>query len=127
METNEQQKRHFFELGQPAQEVTVLYGDKEIARTTHALLLKEIGKSVYDPVYYIPREDVHMEMFEKNTNSSVCPIKGEAAYYDLKDDGNTVRNLAWSYETPLPRSKRIKDYLAFYSNQVTFVLKPIMN
>ena len=70
MQVTEQEKRHFFELGKPAQEVTILFKNRELARTTNALLLKEIGKQIYDQVYYIPREDVNLELFEKNSNSS---------------------------------------------------------
>ena len=127
MKVTEQDKRHFFELGKPAQGITIIYNDKEIAKTNDALLLKELGKKIYDQVYYIPRKDVRMELFELNTNSSVCPIKGEASYYNLKNGEDHVENIAWSYETPLPRAKRITEYFAFYPNIVSFRLSPIDN
>ena len=127
MQVTKQEKRHFFELGKPAQEVSIFYKDQEVAKTTKAFLLKELGKQIYDQVYYIPREDVNMEMFEINTNSSFCPIKGEASYFDLKYENEHVENIAWSYEKPLPRAGRISEYLAFYPNQVTFKLSPLGN
>ena len=124
MEVAKQDKRHYFSLSNQAQEVTISYNGKELAKSRNAILLKEVGKEVYDQVYYIPRSDVNMVLFEKNTNSSVCPIKGEASYYDLLIEGNKVENVAWSYEEPLPRAKRITEYLAFYPNLVSFLLKP---
>ena len=119
MKVTEQEKKHFFELGKPEQEVTILYKDIELAKTKNALLLKEIGKTIYDPVYYIPREDVKFELFTTSNNSTHCPIKGDASYFNFEDGSEDVENIAWSYEDPLPRSKQIKGYMAFYSNFVT--------
>lgn len=125
MQQTKQDKRHYFSLSNPAQKVSIFYNGNELAKSRNAILLKEVGKEVYDQVYYIPQTDVNMELFEKNTNSSVCPIKGEASYYDLLIEGNKVQNVAWSYEEPLSRAKRITGHLAFYSNLVSFRIKPV--
>jgi len=124
MVVQEQEKRHYFNLGKPAQSVKILYNGIELANTTNPLLLKEVGKQVYDQVYYIPREDTNMLKLVKNEKDSVCPIKGTATYYDLKNDNKVAEDIAWSYENPLPRAKRIKNYIAFYSDKVSFVLEP---
>jgi len=125
MITQEQEKRHYFNLGKPAQRVKILFDNVELANTTNPLLLKEVGKQVYDPVYYVPREDVNIKYLAKNENSSVCPIKGTATYYNFKNENDLVENIAWSYEEPLPKAKRIQEYIAFYSDKVTFILEPI--
>ena len=79
MIVQEQEKRHYFNLGTPQQQVKVLFRGVELANTTNSFLLKEVGKHIYDQVYYIPREDVDMQKLTRNSNSSVCPIKGTAS------------------------------------------------
>lgn len=125
MIVEEKGKRHFFDLGQPAQKIKIVFEGIELASSQRALLLKEVGKHIYDQVYYLPREDVNMQYLTKSEYSTVCPIKGTAASYDFKKGDMLVENIAWSYEEPLPRAKRISGYVAFYSDKVSFVLEPI--
>ncbi len=114
MTVQEQEKRHYFNLGKPAQRVKILFKGIELANTINPLLLKEVGKQVYDQVYYIPREDVDMKFLTQNEKNSVCPIKGTAVYYNFKKEDDLTESIAWSYEEPLPRAKRIQNYIAFY-------------
>ncbi len=73
-------------------------------------------RSVIAPVvYYIPREDVKMERFERTGHSTHCPFKGDASYYSLKGG---PENAAWSYEQPFDEMLAIKDCLAFYPDKV---------
>ena len=52
-----------------------------------AIKLKEVGKKIYNPVLYFPRDAVDMEQFEISEKTSHCPLKGTATYYNahLKD------------------------------------------
>ena len=59
-----------------------------------------------------------MTAFERTSQSSHCPYKGDAAYYSLRVDGRTAENAVWTYETPYPAVAQIKEYLAFYPNRV---------
>ncbi len=95
--------------------VRVLVGGAIVAESTRALSLKE---ATYPPVLYIPREDVHMDFFEKTERTTRCPHKGDASYFGVMAHGIETPDVAWSYENPLPGVSRIKDHLAFYPNKV---------
>jgi uncharacterized protein (DUF427 family) len=95
--------------------VRVLVGGAIVAESTRALSLKE---STYPPVLYIPREDVHMDFFEKTERTTRCPHKGEASYFGVMAHGIETPDVAWSYESPSAGVERIKGHLAFYPNKV---------
>jgi uncharacterized protein (DUF427 family) len=95
--------------------VQVEYKGHTIADSRRALVLKEAS---YKPVQYIPRQDVDMAYMSRTEHHTYCPYKGEASYYTLLMDGDFAENAVWSYEDPYPAMSEIKDYLAFYPNQV---------
>ncbi len=80
--------------------VQVKVGGEVIADTRDALELKE---SDYPVVYYIPRKDVKMDRLVRSKHQSVCPFKGTASYYSLKDG---AENAVWTYEKPYRRALR---------------------
>ena len=100
----------------PAQRrVRVSWRGHVIADSNRALSLKE---HVYPPVFYIPREDVAMNLLERAQSHTTCPYKGEASYYSLAADGAAEKDAVWTYETPKAEVAAIKDHLAFYPNKV---------
>ena len=117
-------KRHYAAIDPYNRQLTVTYNGQVLARTTKALILKEVAKSVYDPVFYIPKEDLTIEL-EAENKSSYCPIKGDASYWNLLDDHVDGDYFIWSYEDPHPRSKKIKGMVAFNSNLVSFLSEPM--
>ena len=83
-----------------------------IADTRDAVELKE---SDYPVVYYIPRKDVKMDRLVRSKHQTVCPFKGTASYYSLKDG---PENAVWTYETPYDEMTAIRERLAFYPDKV---------
>ena len=66
----------------------------------------------------LAREDAQTALFERTTNSTHCPYKGDASYYTIKVGDKAAENAIWSYETPFPAMKEIEGHLAFYPNRV---------
>jgi uncharacterized protein (DUF427 family) len=95
-----EEKRHFFVTSNPANRVRVYYQELLLADTEKPLLLKEVGKTVYDQVYYIPLEDVNQDLLQDNPHRTHCPIKGEASYFDLSTSTETIEK----YRLVLPIS-----------------------
>jgi uncharacterized protein (DUF427 family) len=87
----------------------------QIASTDRPLLLDETGLPTR---YYLPREDVRMDLLRKTTFSTHCPFKGDAAYWSLTLDGETHDGIVWSYESPIPGAADIAGYLSFYPDRV---------
>jgi uncharacterized protein (DUF427 family) len=68
--------------------------------------------------YYIPREDVRMELLRPTTFHTTCPFKGEASYWSADIDGQTYDGIVWAYETPIPAADHIAGHLSFYPDRV---------
>jgi len=78
-----------------------------LAETSRPRVLFETG---LPPRYYIPREDVRMDLLTASDLQTQCPYKGTASYWG--DD------LVWSYEDPIRAAADIKGLLAFFNERV---------
>lgn len=95
--------------------VRVKFNGEVIADSRDAIKLEE---SRYPAVYYLPRQDVKMELLKRTTHRTHCPFKGDASYYTLSSGGRTADNAVWSYEQPYDEVSVIKDRVAFYPDKV---------
>jgi uncharacterized protein (DUF427 family) len=100
--------------------VRVRFAGSIVADSARALLLREASSN---PVAYIPRQDVDMELLARTDRKTRCPYKGEASYFSihvdgLDGDGRTAENAVWSYEQPLPDVAEIAGHMAFYPDRV---------
>jgi uncharacterized protein (DUF427 family) len=86
-----------------------------VADSRKALILSESG---LQPVYYFPRDDVRLELFEPTERHTKCPIKGEASYYSIRVGDREVRNGAWYYPDPIEGAEPIADMIAFYWDRI---------
>ena len=93
--------------------VRVRFAGSIVADSARALLLREAS---YNPVAYIPRQDVDMALLARTDRKTRCPYKGEASYYSIHvdgvdADGRIAENAVWSYEQPLLDVAEIADTL----------------
>lgn len=95
--------------------VRVHFNGRVVADTKRALVLREAS---YPPVFYIPREDAAMTLYERSSHGSHCPYKGDAVYFSLAVGDRQARDAVWSYEQPYPAVAAIRDHLAFYPDRV---------
>src|ERR671919_40599 len=105
-----------FTISQAGSPYVVRTADAVIGETTRALVLSEVG---YDPVVYIPREDIGMELLERSDRRTKCPHKGEASYYHIVGPAGRIDDAAWSYEDPIEGAGEIAGHLAFHGEKVT--------
>jgi uncharacterized protein (DUF427 family) len=82
-----------------------------VADSERPLLLFETGLPVR---YYLPREDVRMDLLTPSDTRSLCAYKGEASY--LSADG--AGDVAWTYPDPLPDNAEIRHAIAFFNENV---------
>jgi uncharacterized protein (DUF427 family) len=110
----EQYPEHKVETKRMKERVEVfLLGDK-IVETKHALKVEESG---YDPVIYIPIEDLHDIELIKTNKDYHCPFKGEADYFTLKHGPSKFENLVWAYNRPYEEVQELRDHIAFKNNR----------
>ncbi|MEQ9257844.1 MAG: DUF427 domain-containing protein [Roseovarius sp.] len=91
---------------------TVRAGGAILGESRNAL---ELTEGDYPYVIYFPREDIAMAFLDESDHRTHCPHKGDASYFDIVTKSTTLKNAAWSYETPKEGLERIKGHLAFYA------------
>ena len=69
--------------------------------------------------YYLPRQDVRLDLFEATDHSTRCPYKGTAdQYWSWRGGGAVPPDIVWSYPDPLPAVAAIRGRLAFFNEAV---------
>ena len=91
--------------------VVVRLGELIVARTTDAIRVLETASP---PTFYIPKTDINFDLLIKTSGSSFCEWKGAATYWSVDADGQFIKDVGWSYETPSTRFASIQGYLSFY-------------
>ena len=94
-----------------------------VVDTKRAVLLREKGTV---PAYYIPMEDVRMDLMTPVEHTTHCPRKGDATYWSLTVGERTIENAAWAYPKPFASSPDLADddspdlrgYVAFYWGKI---------
>ncbi|HET9637615.1 MAG TPA: DUF427 domain-containing protein [Allosphingosinicella sp.] len=109
---------HSIEIGPFGGRVRVRIAGEIVADTGRALLLEE---GALPPVFYVPRDDIHMERLTPSATASHCPFKGDAVYFSALGGPADV---AWSYETPLANAAAIAGHLAFYADKAEIETLP---
>ncbi|MGW5782025.1 DUF427 domain-containing protein [Streptomyces sp. NPDC003863] len=98
-----------------ARHVIVLHAGIVLADSRRCIRVLETS---HPPVFYVPRQDIRMDLLTQSTRLTHCEWKGEASYWTLKVLGRTVRDVAWSYEEPDAAYAALADHVAFYPGRV---------
>lgn len=64
--------------------------------------------------HYFPADSIKREFFTDSSQSSVCPWKGTASYYNVVVDGDVNTDAAWYYADPKERAENIRGRVAFW-------------
>jgi uncharacterized protein (DUF427 family) len=82
------------------------WGDVTVARA--AATTKVDGRE------YFPADAVDWSRLEKTSDTTVCPWKGVATYYDVVDGERRLKGAAWVYENPKPAAAHLAGQVAFW-------------
>lgn len=99
---------------------SVRAGGAVLGESANAL---ELSEGDYPPVIYFPRDDIAMEFLDSSQKTTVCPHKGTANYFSIVTKSTTLKDAAWSYETPHDGVSGIAGHLAFYATDSVAVEK----
>ena len=84
-----------------------------IART---LASYKVMETASPPTFYIPPQDVDLDVLVRMAGTTVCEWKGAASYWAMAPEID--KPVAWSYERPRARFDMIRGFLAFYPGRV---------
>ena len=95
--------------------IRVVVEGVEIANSVRA---KRVLETAGPPVYYLPAQDVRMDLLTPTEHVTHCEWKGDASYFTLSIGDRVIHNVGWTYLQPLPGYEAIRDHLAFYAGLV---------
>ena len=91
------------------------YPQSRVADTRRPALLFETHLPTR---YYIPREDVRMELLDPTSLTTRCPYKGVASYWSVRVGDRVAKNVVWSYAEPIAECPKIRGLLSFFNERV---------
>ncbi len=107
---------HRIDVLDSSREVRVVVGGHDVAVTRRARFLFETGLPVR---YYIPKEDVRIDLLQPSQMKTACAYKGPTSrYWQASAADGSVRDIAWSYEDPAPEVATIAGMVAFFNERV---------
>lgn len=65
------------------------------------------------PRLYVPKAAVRMDLLTASSSTSWCSYKGNASWWNAEVNGESIPDVAWSYEDPLPESSALRGMLGF--------------
>jgi uncharacterized protein (DUF427 family) len=102
---------HTITIEQGTRRVRVVRDGQVLADSERPLVLRETGCPVR---YYLPAEDVRLDLLTPSGTHTHCPFKGTASYWSRPG----AADLVWAYPDPKPDVAAIKDHLCFYDVEV---------
>ena len=98
-----------------SRQIDVHVDSVHLAGSHNPVLLFETGLPTR---YYLPRDDVRMELLEITETVTHCPYKGVAQTFGVRLKGGFYRDYAWSYPTSLAACANIENRICFYNEVV---------
>jgi uncharacterized protein (DUF427 family) len=109
---------HRIDILDSSRRVCVVIGGRVVADTGRARFLFETH---LPPRYYIPVEDVRLDLLQDSPMQSRCAYKGQTSAYWQALTAKGVRDVAWSYAKPTIECSRIAGMIAFFNERVDAV------
>lgn len=86
-----------------------------IADSTRAVMLFE----TYLPTrYYLPPDDVRMDLLTHSDTETVCAYKGRARYWSAHVNDTVIPDVAWSYAEPHNYAALVEDMICCFNERV---------
>lgn len=93
----------------------VHFGGEVVADTRAGYRVLETS---HPPVYYLPPEDVRLDLLEPVGGTSFCEWKGIAGYWNVVVVKRRAIRGAWSYPRPVPKFEAIANHFAFHATMM---------
>jgi uncharacterized protein (DUF427 family) len=94
-----------------------------LGETHRPILLFETGLPTR---YYIPKQDVRMDLLEPTESVTRCPYKGVARHWSAQVRDKLIKDIVWSYPAPIPECPKIENLLSFYNEHVDLYVDGVL-
>lgn len=95
--------------------IVVRFGAVTIADTVAAFRVLETS---HPPVYYLPPDDIRMDLVIDELGHSFCEFKGMASYVSVRAGGRRAERAGWYYDEPTRDFAALARYVAFYASRI---------
>jgi uncharacterized protein (DUF427 family) len=108
----------------PYSRVDILHSSRQIRVERDGVVLAESGRprllfeSGLPTRYYLPKQDVRMELLEPSATTTRCPYKGVASYWSVRLGETVIPDFVWSYPAPIPECAKIENLLCFFNEHI---------
>ncbi len=102
---------HRIDIVHSARHVRVERAGEILAESSDPYMLFEAPLPVR---YYLPAEDVRMDVLAASETRSVCAYKGQASYFATPDG----EDVAWTYAEPLREAAEVTGRICFFNEHV---------
>jgi uncharacterized protein (DUF427 family) len=83
---------------------------------------RALYETALPPRFYLPPEDVRLDLLEPSPHRTRCAYKGSASYWHARVGDRLVENLAWAYHDPHHDAEPVRDLLCFFNERVDLEL-----
>lgn len=99
-------------INQPLNNMKAIWNNQVIAESDNTVIVERN--------HYFPIASANATFLTPSGTRTVCPWKGEAAYYTLEVDGLQNADAVWYYPEPSEAAAHVKDHIAFWKGvQIT--------
>jgi uncharacterized protein (DUF427 family) len=106
---------HRIDIHPTTRRVRVLVDGEVVADTVRAQALFE---TALPPRWYIPAEDVRMDLLEPSETKTRCAYKGSASYWNVRVGDRLEDDLVWTYAEPQHDAEQVRGLLCFFNERV---------
>ena len=106
---------HRIDVRPSSRAVRITHGDRVVAASANPVTLFETGVPTR---FYLAKEDLRDAELEPSETRSICQYKGEATYWSLRIDGETLEDAAWSLEDPLEGAHAARGRVCFLHDEL---------
>jgi uncharacterized protein (DUF427 family) len=120
----EEDERNLAHPRDPFHRIDILHSSRRVRVERDGEVLAESSAPylLFEPPlpvrYYLPAEDVRMDLLRPSDTRSFCAYKGQASYWSLRDEDD----VAWSYPAPLREAAEVTERVAFFNELVDIVV-----
>lgn len=107
-------KGHDIEVAPASDQVVIRVDGTVVATSSRPVVLTETGCPAR---YYLPPDDVKLDLLKPSATTSHCPFKGDAVYWSVQTPDGAAEDVVWSYPQPFPGVEQIAGLLAFWAER----------